>query len=42
MYRLANSDIPVLLNDIVNKPEQKLPNKIFELKLHLKKVLLYH
>ena len=34
MYRLRNSDLPPMFNDVV----YKLEYKIFELKLHLKKV----
>ena len=41
MYRLENNDIPAILNNIVKKARAQIPNKIFELKLHLKKVFFY-
>ena len=41
MYRLENNDIPAILNNIVKKARAQIPNKIFELKLHLKKVVFY-
>ena len=40
MYRLGNSVIPVIFNDIVKKTAQ-IPKKIFDLKLLLKNVFFY-
>ena len=41
MYRLGNSDIPAIFNDIVKKNRAQIHNKIFELELHLKRVFFY-
>ena len=38
MYKLENSNITAIFNDIVKKARAQIPNNIFELKLHLKKV----
>ena len=37
MYRLGNSDIPAIFNDIVKKPEHKCPTKFSTLNYTLRK-----
>ena len=37
MYRLGNSDIPAIFNDIVKKPEHKYPTKFSNLNYTLSK-----
>ena len=41
MYRLENSDMPAIFNDIVKKARAQIPNKMFQLELHLEKVFFY-
>ena len=37
MYRLENSDMPAIFNDIVKKPEHKYPTKFSSLNYTLRK-----
>ena len=37
MYRLGNSDIPAIFNDIVKNPEHKYPTKFLSLNYTLRK-----
>ena len=41
MYRLGNSGIPTIFNDIVEKPEHKYPTNFSSLNYILKKVFFY-
>ena len=41
MYRLGNSDIPAIFNDIVKKPEHKYPTKFSRLNYTLREYFFY-
>ena len=41
MYRPGNRDIPAKFNEHRKRARAQIPSKVFELKLHLKKVIFY-